>query len=199
MRKGRLSRQAVHWQLCLVPRLAALPEISVWSRTRPLSMSFGGESECLLHLLLFIAFLIPFIFNKFGINSLAFWWFRGSPNIEMDEHTFLVNRERAVDYLNSLDKVILLIFFLIYYIIYLKVNLFFFPLFQKEKDIGLLKYRFKVSQQCRISFYNWYKSIWHCCKILNLCFKKYLAPTLEKDSTQPYIYRKFSMTVLAFV
>lgn len=30
---------------------------------------------------------------------------RGSPNIEMDEHTFLVNRERAVDYLNSLDKV----------------------------------------------------------------------------------------------
>ncbi|CAI0393580.1 unnamed protein product, partial [Linum tenue] len=31
------------------------------------------------------------------------WW--GSPNIEMDEHTFMVNRERAVDYLNSLDKV----------------------------------------------------------------------------------------------
>ncbi|PRQ33134.1 putative carboxy-lyase [Rosa chinensis] len=33
------------------------------------------------------------------------WWGRGSPNIEMDEHTFMVNRERAVDYLNSLDKV----------------------------------------------------------------------------------------------
>lgn len=33
------------------------------------------------------------------------WWGSGSPNIEMDEHTFLVNRERAVDYLNSLDKV----------------------------------------------------------------------------------------------
>lgn len=31
---------------------------------------------------------------------------RGSPNIEMDEHTFMVNRERAVDYLNSLDKVV---------------------------------------------------------------------------------------------
>jgi hypothetical protein len=30
---------------------------------------------------------------------------RGSPNIEIDEHTFLTNRERAVDYLNSLDKV----------------------------------------------------------------------------------------------
>jgi hypothetical protein len=30
---------------------------------------------------------------------------RGSPNIEMDEETFLVNRERAVDYLNSLEKV----------------------------------------------------------------------------------------------
>ncbi|CAH1437356.1 unnamed protein product [Lactuca virosa] len=34
------------------------------------------------------------------------WWGKGSPNIEMDEHTFLVNRERAVDYLNSLDKVV---------------------------------------------------------------------------------------------
>ncbi|RZC47017.1 hypothetical protein C5167_039976 [Papaver somniferum] len=33
------------------------------------------------------------------------WWGKGSPNIEMDEHTFTVNRERAVDYLNSLDKV----------------------------------------------------------------------------------------------
>ncbi|KAL5731625.1 phosphoenolpyruvate carboxykinase (ATP) [Ranunculus cassubicifolius] len=33
------------------------------------------------------------------------WWGKGSPNIEMDEHTFLVNRERAVDYLNNLDKV----------------------------------------------------------------------------------------------
>ncbi|XP_024374056.1 phosphoenolpyruvate carboxykinase (ATP) 1 [Physcomitrium patens] len=33
------------------------------------------------------------------------WWGRGSPNIEMDEETFLVNRERAVDYLNSLEKV----------------------------------------------------------------------------------------------
>ncbi|PKU76273.1 phosphoenolpyruvate carboxykinase (ATP)-like [Dendrobium catenatum] len=33
------------------------------------------------------------------------WWGNGSPNIEMDEHTFLVNRERAVDYLNSLETV----------------------------------------------------------------------------------------------
>ncbi|KAJ0751601.1 putative phosphoenolpyruvate carboxykinase (ATP) [Helianthus annuus] len=33
------------------------------------------------------------------------WWGKGSPNIEMDEHSFLVNRERAVDYLCSLDKV----------------------------------------------------------------------------------------------
>ncbi|KAL2522617.1 Phosphoenolpyruvate carboxykinase [ATP] [Forsythia ovata] len=33
------------------------------------------------------------------------WWGKGSPNIEMDEQTFLVNRERAVDYLNSLDKI----------------------------------------------------------------------------------------------
>ncbi|GBG59163.1 hypothetical protein CBR_g32179 [Chara braunii] len=33
------------------------------------------------------------------------WWGEGSPNIEMDEETFLINRERAVDYLNCLDKV----------------------------------------------------------------------------------------------
>ncbi|CAM6102618.1 unnamed protein product [Calypogeia fissa] len=33
------------------------------------------------------------------------WWGKGSPNIEMDEETFLMNRERAVDYLNSLEKV----------------------------------------------------------------------------------------------
>ncbi|GAU14311.1 hypothetical protein TSUD_308710 [Trifolium subterraneum] len=33
------------------------------------------------------------------------WWGKGSQNIEMDEHTFLVNRERTVDYLNSLEKV----------------------------------------------------------------------------------------------
>ncbi|XP_057794239.1 phosphoenolpyruvate carboxykinase (ATP) 1-like [Salvia miltiorrhiza] len=33
------------------------------------------------------------------------WWGKGSPNIEMDEHSFLVNRERAVDYLCSLEKV----------------------------------------------------------------------------------------------
>ncbi|XP_073288937.1 phosphoenolpyruvate carboxykinase (ATP) 1-like [Primulina huaijiensis] len=33
------------------------------------------------------------------------WWGKGSPNMEMDEHTFMVNRERAVDYLNSLEKV----------------------------------------------------------------------------------------------
>ncbi|KAE8706992.1 Phosphoenolpyruvate carboxykinase [Hibiscus syriacus] len=37
--------------------------------------------------------------RRFGGES------KGSPNIEMDEHAFMVNRERAVDYLNSLDKV----------------------------------------------------------------------------------------------
>lgn len=50
----------------------------------------------------------------FVMFSLSLWhtklpnfvFYRGSPNIEMDEHTFMVNRERAVDYLNSLDKVI---------------------------------------------------------------------------------------------
>lgn len=33
------------------------------------------------------------------------WWGEGSPNYEMDEHTFLLNRERAVDYLNTLDRI----------------------------------------------------------------------------------------------
>nr|AGE13353.1 phosphoenolpyruvate carboxykinase 2 [Capsicum annuum] len=33
------------------------------------------------------------------------WWGKGSPNIEMDEQTFLINGERAVDYLCSLEKV----------------------------------------------------------------------------------------------
>ena len=35
------------------------------------------------------------------------WWAtrdNGSPNYEMDERTFLLNRERAVDYLNMLDR-----------------------------------------------------------------------------------------------
>ncbi|KAJ1380182.1 Phosphoenolpyruvate carboxykinase, ATP-utilizing [Sesbania bispinosa] len=46
-----------------------------------------------------------FITSTGGIGN-AFWGQDGgSPNIEMDEQTFLVNRERAVDYLNSLDKV----------------------------------------------------------------------------------------------
>ena len=31
--------------------------------------------------------------------------YRGSPNIEMDEFTFMVNRERAIDYLNTCPKV----------------------------------------------------------------------------------------------
>jgi hypothetical protein len=36
------------------------------------------------------------------------WWAKdggeGSPNYEMDEHSFILNRERAVDYLNMLDR-----------------------------------------------------------------------------------------------
>ncbi|KAK7366921.1 hypothetical protein VNO80_08924 [Phaseolus coccineus] len=42
---------------------------------------------------------------KDDLTENELWWGNGSPNIEMDEHTFMVNRERAVDYLNSLDKV----------------------------------------------------------------------------------------------
>ena len=47
-----------------------------------------------------VAFVICLFLRGVNLNGL-----RGSPNIEMDEHTFLVNRERAVDYLCSLDKV----------------------------------------------------------------------------------------------
>jgi len=32
------------------------------------------------------------------------WWGEGSPNYEMDERTFILNRERAVDYLNTLER-----------------------------------------------------------------------------------------------
>jgi len=35
------------------------------------------------------------------------WWAdgsNGSPNFEMDDRTFKLNRERAVDYLNMLDR-----------------------------------------------------------------------------------------------
>lgn len=36
------------------------------------------------------------------------WWGAGSPNFEMDENTFKLNRERAVDYLNMLDRIYVL-------------------------------------------------------------------------------------------
>lgn len=39
------------------------------------------------------------------------WWAKpgaGAPNYEMDEHTFVLNRERAVDYLNTLDRIYVL-------------------------------------------------------------------------------------------
>lgn len=82
---------------------------------KPLQKSCGGGSEfhnssvtlystCFWHMSLPIALLPSLIF---------FCPCRGSPNIEMDEHTFLVNRERAVDYLNSLDKVLQLLIFLL--------------------------------------------------------------------------------------
>lgn len=59
---------------------------------------------CTLGAVIFIHVIILFC-NIFSI----YYDLRGSPNIEMDEHTFLVNRERAVDYLNSLDKVPLIL------------------------------------------------------------------------------------------
>ena len=35
-------------------------------------------------------------------SSEDIWW--GDVNIKLDEHTFLVNRERAIDYLNVCDR-----------------------------------------------------------------------------------------------
>ena len=32
------------------------------------------------------------------------WWGPGSPNFEMDEKGFLINRERAIDYLNTQER-----------------------------------------------------------------------------------------------
>lgn len=58
-----------------------------------------------------VALFTLLFFSIFETFSTGVWLFtqrccdRGSPNIEMDEETFLVNRERAVDYLNSLEKV----------------------------------------------------------------------------------------------
>ncbi|CAD7703599.1 unnamed protein product [Ostreobium quekettii] len=40
-----------------------------------------------------------------GETDANVWWGEGSPNLEMDERSFLINRERAVDYLNILDHV----------------------------------------------------------------------------------------------
>ena len=64
-------------------------------------MSFGGESKFLMQS------IMPSItfYSLFINHMICTYTYRGSPNIEMDEHTFMVNRERAVDYLNSLDKV----------------------------------------------------------------------------------------------
>ena len=85
---------------------------------RQLRPSFGGESKCLSYLHLHnqdhqilnvgnCSILIYGVINHIIPDALRYIFFynRGSPNIEMDEQTFLVNRERAVDYLNSLDKV----------------------------------------------------------------------------------------------
>ncbi|RXH73832.1 hypothetical protein DVH24_016654 [Malus domestica] len=59
-----------------------------------------------ISLLLVIQFTIPtYIIKNLYEQAIKYEKGSGSPNIEMDEHTFLVNRERAVDYFNSLDKV----------------------------------------------------------------------------------------------
>lgn len=67
-------------------------------------MTFGGASKIAISS--FTSYFCDFsTFIFFIITMVQSYCCRGSPNIEMDEHTFMVNRERAVDYLNSLDKV----------------------------------------------------------------------------------------------
>lgn len=68
-------------------------------------MTFGGESKCPFAHFPLLAYSFIHLFVILMSTIFEFLYARGSPNIEMDEHTFLVNRERAVDYLNSLDKV----------------------------------------------------------------------------------------------
>jgi phosphoenolpyruvate carboxykinase (ATP) len=41
----------------------------------------------------------------YNSDSDYIWWDKESPNIKMDEKTFLINRETSICYLNSLDKV----------------------------------------------------------------------------------------------
>lgn len=66
---------------------------------------WGKYVSCLLMLRLTFNWL-RYVINSFFFIPFSCLSKRGSPNIEMDEHTFTVNRERAVDYLNSLDKAI---------------------------------------------------------------------------------------------
>lgn len=78
---------------------------------KPLKLNFGGESKSSLSLFpKDLANLQQTISSCDWIakqtHVCILFMGRGSPNIEMDEHTFMINRERAVDYLNSLDKVI---------------------------------------------------------------------------------------------
>lgn len=110
MRKDLSFHQAAPSPLCPAPRQGDLLRTNASSGTKPRSMIFGGGSKCY-----FIAFPSPNInffyrklYNKrvFNFPFLKNLCYRGSPNIEMDEQTFMVNRERAVDYLNSLDKVL---------------------------------------------------------------------------------------------
>lgn len=121
MRKAHSSRRPAPWQLSLVRKPVDLQEIKESSEMKPPRTIFGGESE--------FRFCPYFHLGFFPLNclmiSILLFAFRGSPNIEMDEHTFMVNRERAVDYLNSLDKVTF------YFNIYISFS--FFPLEMKLK------------------------------------------------------------------
>lgn len=74
------------------------------------NLYFYSSSNILKFFLYFIKIIIKYtnkklkeVINHKNNNFILLG--RGSPNIEMDEHTFLVNRERAVDYLCSLEKV----------------------------------------------------------------------------------------------
>ncbi|AQK89514.1 Transcription factor Pur-alpha 1 [Zea mays] len=78
-------------------------------RSRTINSS-GGDNNVSFLFIFFLSSVVRIdLFGTFcffgGIISSVLFVGWGSPNIEMDEHTFLTNRERAVDYLNSLDKV----------------------------------------------------------------------------------------------
>ncbi|XP_077215669.1 phosphoenolpyruvate carboxykinase (ATP) 1-like [Tasmannia lanceolata] len=116
------------------------------------------------------------------------WWGKGSPNIEMDEHTFLVNRERAVDYLCSLDKVLPSLHLRFLFRKWFSVPSYFFKL---EDSLMLLNFIRLVSETlpiylifCRNYFWNFDEHCWSENGVSNIeggCYAKCVDLSKDKE------------------